>query len=88
MSDLQRSKRQERQKRDAMLNRVVLATAAGMTMLAATSASAEEGGAIVSTSDINGKITAQEGEMISTGNAMIGLVIIVVMFMMVRRVLR
>lgn len=78
----------ENEKKNAVdtANLAKRASAAAVGLAGSTMAMAE--GAVMDTSAIVSDINATKPEMINVGTAMIGLIIVAVLFMMIRRVLR
>lgn len=82
----QLNERNERDKRNNKLATALTAGAVGSAVLGASTASHAE--AVMDTSNLVTQINDTKPEMVNVGTAMIGLVIVAVLFMMIRRVLR
>lgn len=78
--------RNERDKRNNKLAAALTAGAFGSVALGASTASLAE--SVMDTSNLVTQINDTKPEMVNVGTAMIGLVIVAVLFMMIRRVLR
>lgn len=78
--------RNERDKRNNKLAAALTAGAFGSAVLGASTVSHAE--AVMDTSNLVTQINDTKPEMVNVGTAMIGLVIVAVLFMMIRRVLR
>lgn len=78
--------RNERDKRNNKLAAALTAGALGSVALGASTASLAE--SVMDTSNLVTQINDTKPEMVNVGTAMIGLVIVAVLFMMIRRVLR
>lgn len=82
----QLNERNERDKRNNKLAAALTAGALGSVALGASTASLAE--SVMDTSNLVTQINDTKPEMVNVGTAMIGLVIVAVLFMMIRRVLR
>lgn len=78
--------RNERDKRNNKLAAALTAGAFASVALGASTASLAE--SVMDTSNLVTQINDTKPEMVNVGTAMIGLVIVAVLFMMIRRVLR